>query len=307
MQFHKAPLSMKMARMPATQASWKGWCEDNEQILLAHFFHSLSRGACFDPNFLLPSLEGIVTVTFTVNTKLDFVVSTKDMQKISFQKQQLPLPRISSAHKSFNNKILKSLPWRPWDEILFQLSDCLSYFLILFLLLSHFELPRQAHYRVTLRCVRAHRNGNFLFKALIIVYLITRRTKFSSSPPQLTWSTTHSLPVVVRQMFIGFRPRLRRIHVLALMGFLLHIWLLSSQCSENSLPTSSHQRPGGGTKQWTLQLMYDNYIYLSPSNGAPTKTTKSEAEGANFRKIRRKFFSLLFCASASKVNICWWN
>lgn len=52
----------------------------------------------------------------------------------------------------------------------------------------------------------------------------------------------------------------------------------------------------GGTKQWTLQLMYDNYIYFShPNNNATTSLNPGmKKKGANFRKIIRNFPFLYF-------------
>lgn len=104
----------------------------------------------------------------------------------------------------------------------------------------------------------------------------------------------------IRQMFIGFRLRARSFQIQrvfrALMGFLLHIWLFSSLCSNAALNECAS--PAGARRQWTLQLMYDNYIYFSLERRANKKHQQSQAaeagEGANFRKIRRKFLFLYF-------------
>lgn len=55
-----------------------------------------------------------------------------------------------------------------------------------------------------------------------------------------------------------YARRLRVHRVWAIMDFLLHIWL---PC----IALKARITAGGNSKQWTLQLMYDNYIYSPPN------------------------------------------
>lgn len=51
-------------------------------------------------------------------------------------------------------------------------------------------------------------------------------------------------------------------------------------------------------KHWTLQLMYDNYIYFPLDEESNNNKVVERRKGANFRKIRRKFLFFYFSSAA---------
>lgn len=73
--------------------------------------------------------------------------------------------------------------------------------------------------------------------------------------------------------------------------FITYLAFPSQHRSRNESHRSPRRKRIRKAKHWALQLMYDNYVLLSlPKNIKPWSVGK----GANFRKIRRIFFLLLF-------------
>ena len=165
-------------------------------------------------------------------------------------------------------------------------------------------------------------------KHLYIVHLVMPRTKtfFSSlfvfffllsfRPLKcgiLTWSIcqpqvpTLPSPLESDKSLLVFRPRARAMPLCTLCSSLNGIFItyLASLtfCFSiaSSLKTHRRQIRRKKAKLWTLQLMYDNYIYFFSALSEEPTTTKSRRfdggkrrKGANFRKIRRKFLFFYF-------------